>query len=77
MYRAVMEEVVRFLERCHRNLDSIQQHNNEHIIRSKSTHHVYRTYDNSQNLECQQSTNLIGKNGGISGNGNVIIRIKK
>lgn len=38
MYHAVMEEVVRFLERCHQSLNSIQMNQ---ISRSKSVSHVY------------------------------------
>lgn len=57
MYRAVMEEVVRFLERCHRSLDAIQC---EPISRSKSVHHVEKDdIDNSSTLRARSSTNLI------------------
>lgn len=62
MYRAVMEEVIRFLERCHRNLDSIQ---NEQIARSKSIHHVYRndiivnSESNPTSPRARSSTNLM------------------
>lgn len=59
MYRAVMEEVVRFLERCHRNLDSMQK---EQIARSKSIHHVYRAEISNENNpaspRARSSTNL-------------------
>lgn len=60
MYRAVMEEVVRFLERCHHNLDSIQT---EQIARSKSIHYVCRNdspcENNSTAARARSSTNLI------------------
>lgn len=57
MYRAVMEEVVRFLEKCHRSLDTIQS---EPISRSKSVHHVEKDdTDNASTLRARSSTNLI------------------
>lgn len=61
MYRAVMEEVVRFLERCHRNLDSMQ---NEQISRSKSIHYVCRNdssceTNNPPSPRARSSTNLM------------------
>lgn len=46
MYRAVMEEVVRFLERCHHSLDNMVVE--EPITRSKSSHHVHHDADSSQ-----------------------------
>lgn len=39
MYHAVMEEVVRFLERCHQSLNVMQTA--QQISRSKSVSHVY------------------------------------
>lgn len=57
MYRAVMEEVVRFLEKCHRSLDTIH---NEPISRSKSVHHVEKgDIDYTNNLRARSSINLI------------------
>lgn len=56
MYRAVMEEVVRFLGRCHRSLDAIQ---NEPISRSKSVHQVCCPDDINKSPRTRSSTNLI------------------
>lgn len=44
MYRAVMEEVSRFLERCTCCLESIQ-HSNKTIERSKSVVQVFKNID--------------------------------
>lgn len=41
MYHAVMEEVVRFLERCHQSLAANQAANGAPIARSKSVNHVF------------------------------------
>lgn len=48
MYRAVMEEVARFLERCHHSLDSLVV--DEPISRSKSSHHIVHPDADISNL---------------------------
>lgn len=48
MYHAVMEEVVRFLERCHQSLNTIQMNQ---ISRSKSVNHINMQDKNSSILE--------------------------
>lgn len=41
MYRAIMEEVARFLEKCHLNFELLQQCEREKVMeRSKSTVHL-------------------------------------
>lgn len=67
MYRAVMEEVVRFLERCHRKLDSLETNT---LPRSKSTHQVYQNnskqiYNSTTTINAprtRSSTNIIDVN---------------
>lgn len=39
MYHALMEEVVRFLERCYQSIESIQKNNK--IARSRSINHMF------------------------------------
>lgn len=59
MYHAVMEEVVRFLERCHQSLNVMQMNQ---ISRSKSVSHVYGQQDSHVDTTTSQSiNNHIGK----------------
>jgi len=53
MYRAVMEEVIRFLERCHRSLDGLQICSV--VERSKSVHQVPETINNNNNQNVDDS----------------------
>lgn len=57
MYRAVMEEVVRFLERCHHSLDTLVLE--EPIARSKSSHHVHQDVDSSHLSNCSDNDQSI------------------
>lgn len=57
MYRAVMEEVVRFLERCHHSLDTLVVE--EPIARSKSSHHVHQDTDSSHLSNCSDNDQSI------------------
>lgn len=57
MYRAVMEEVVRFLERCHHSLDTLMVE--QPIARSKSSHHVHQDVDSSNLSNCSDNDQSI------------------
>lgn len=50
MYHAVMEEVVRFLERCHQTLNAASDANRVPMSRSKSVNHVFVPNDTSSLL---------------------------
>lgn len=59
MYHAVMEEVVRFLERCHQSLNVIQMNQ---ISRSKTVSHVYGQQDSHLDTTTNQTmNNHVGK----------------
>lgn len=64
MYRAIMEEVARFLEKCHLNFELVQQNERERVMeRSRSTAHlakivVHDTSHNSMDGRAHSSTNL-------------------
>lgn len=68
MYHAVMEEVVRFLDRCHQSLDAMQQTNQ--IGRSKSINHVFGN-DFDGKTRMRTSTNMMDRTseiGDVDGN---------
>lgn len=62
MYHAVMEEVVRFLDRCHQSLNAMQTNNQ--IGRSKSINHVFvNDYDGKARM--RTSTNMMDRSSEI------------
>lgn len=69
MYRVLMEEVVRFLERCHYSLDAMLV--SEPMSRSKSTHYVHQACDTQLSNTSNESAsdpgsfkyNLLAENG--------------
>lgn len=62
MYHAVMEEVVRFLDRCHQSLNAMQTNQ---IGRSKSINHVFgNEYDAKARM--RTSTNVMNRSSDIA-----------
>lgn len=65
MYHAVMEEVVRFLDRCHQSLNAMETNQ---IGRSKSINHVFgNDYDGKTRM--RTSTNMTMDRSGEIGDG--------
>ncbi|KAJ6640857.1 hypothetical protein Bhyg_05790 [Pseudolycoriella hygida] len=62
MYHAVMEEVVRFLDRCHQSLNAMQTNQ---IGRSKSINHVFGN-DLDGKARTRTSTNVMDRSNEIS-----------
>lgn len=61
MYRAIMEEVARYLEKCHLNFELLEQRERDTIIeRSKSIAHIAKRNfsDQGSSARAQSSTNL-------------------
>ncbi len=57
MYHAVMEEVVRFLDRCHQSLNAMETNQ---IGRSKSINHVFGN-DCDSRARMRTSTNMMDR----------------
>lgn len=76
MYHAVMEEVARFLERCHHSLDAFQQRNR--MARSRSVNHVYMHEHNGggndtlSDVRMRTSTNSMEKPTNLDCNGKLL-----
>lgn len=66
MYRAIMEEVARYLEKCHLNFDLLQQRERDKVIeRSKSIAYIAKpkaipdlSYNGTE-VRARSSTNLL------------------
>jgi hypothetical protein len=66
MYRAIMEEVARYLEKCHLNFELLEQRERDKIIieRSKSIAYIAKgkLLENGSAMRAQSSTNLCSLN---------------